>query len=143
MLEDILSSVMSSVAPSRLSAYLAFKSGLPFASTFTYVDSTHLSSTVTVAYESLLYHEVPLMSSRPSIKSSSLILQTSTTQYLIHPGHPVPQLLSEHEVCNLYVVSYFVGGWAIYNKSIEGGCLNVFLLCVLFMPILMYSFFYR
>ena len=98
MLEDILSSVMNYVAPSRLSAYLAFKSGLPFASTFTYVDSTHLSSTVTVAYESLLYHEVPLMSSRPSINSSSLILQTSTTQYLIHPGHPDPQLLSAHEV---------------------------------------------
>ena len=102
MLEDILSSIMSSVAPSRLSAYLAFKSGLPFASTFTYVDTTHMSSTVTVAYESFLYHEVPMLSCQPSVNSSSLVLQTSTNRYLIHPGHPDPQLLSAREV------SYFV-----------------------------------
>ena len=106
------------------------------------MDTTHLSSTVTVAYESFLYHEVPLLSCRPSVNSSSLVLQTSTNQYLIHPGHPDPQLLSVREVSCIIVIICRgrVGeggdrgeGWELYSCVCVGVSVFSFLFLYVFL----------
>ena len=98
MLEDILDSIMHEVTPGRLSAYLSFKSGLPSAVPFTFVNATYTGKAVEVLFESYLYQERQIISSTSVYNESALLLRTRISQYLVHPHHPSLSELSVNEV---------------------------------------------
>ena len=98
MLEDILDSIMHEVTPGRLSAYLSFKSGLPSAVPFTFVNATYTGKAVEVLFESYLYQEHQIVSSTSVYNESALLLRTRISQYLVHPHHPSLGELSVNEV---------------------------------------------